>query len=139
MTFGDPIRSFSTPTPDGRHIVLDDILTGGASFWYSDSILETISLVSLENGAVQKTLAAPAANPRGLAVDGNFLYVVCQDDNRIDVIDPQNGIVQRSFATPGTRGSGLTFDGRTLMRLINFSIKWILSTGLLYSLFYLLQ
>jgi glutamine cyclotransferase len=63
-------------------------------------------------------IPVPADDPRGIAWDGTYLWVVTGPDTNetpvIFQIDPADGAVQQSFEAPGHRPRGLTWDGEAL-------------------------
>ncbi|MFH1540146.1 MAG: NHL repeat-containing protein, partial [bacterium] len=48
-------------------------------------------------------------NPRGIAVDGAFLYVASASDNTVKVIDPGTGLVDKTLGSSGTGFGQLVF------------------------------
>ena len=65
-------------------------------------------------GNVIKKLAAPSACTTGLAYDGQALWTVDRDSDKLYRIDPADGKVLASFDAPGYFCTALAWDGKSL-------------------------
>lgn len=78
---------------------------------------------SLPAGEIVSQFPAPGPSPRGLAWDGEYLWV--GDDSTVTIykVDPVNGRVVSSFKATGTELRGLAWDGEDLWQADNAAMK----------------
>jgi hypothetical protein len=114
LTVFDPNFSFGAPGPTPRDMAFD-----GTDLWVTtendvDPSETDIHRVSVVDGTVLQTFAAPAGSHRGLTWGDGSLWYASSDTDRIYRLNPADGTVQNDFATPGSSPRGLAWDGSTL-------------------------
>ncbi|MBN1274500.1 MAG: hypothetical protein JXB26_19740 [Candidatus Aminicenantes bacterium] len=70
--------------------------------------------VSAKVGDVSKVIKTPGPCPKGLAFDGNFLWLSDDFTDMIYKINPGDGSVVKDFEAPGFCPEGLAWDGKNL-------------------------
>ena len=74
-------------------------------------------IVNCTGTEIKKSYATPEDNPKGLAWDGEYLWLVHDQDSDtglITKIDPNNGVILDAFSSPGNEPKGLTFGDNHL-------------------------
>jgi hypothetical protein len=85
------------------------------SLWLSDSESNTIYELDPTNGAIRSSFAAPGSEVRGLAFDGQYLWVIDYDTLSLIQFDFSGNVQYTvSIATLGNDPEGLEFDGQYL-------------------------
>jgi len=81
-------------------------------------LVNFLMILNSSGTEIMASYATPKDNPRGLAWDGEYLWLVHYQDysdlGLIVKINPNNGHVLDSFPSPGTRPKGLAFGGNYL-------------------------
>lgn len=80
------------------------------------STSQTVPVTKTGGSGVVLTLNAPASEPRGLAWDGQNLWVsdITDDQESFYKISPTDGQVLATLPTPGVLPTGLAWDGQNL-------------------------
>ena len=112
VTFGLTVNDapFSVPAPSN----VNGIAFDGTWLWAvgGSGASPVIYRLDPTDGSVEQSFAAPGADHRGLAWDGQNLWYASHATLTIYQIDPIDGTVLNSFTTPGTQPRGLTWvDG----------------------------
>ena len=100
---GTVTRSFSTP------VHFFDITYDGTSLWGVDDVNQQVVEFD-KNGLVIKQFSSPGSLPRGIAWDGQALWVLDYTSHNIDRIDPANGTVLSSITAPVDQPVSLDYD-----------------------------
>lgn len=80
------------------------------------STSQTVPVTETDGSGVVSILNAPASEPRGLAWDGQNLWVsdITDDQESFYKINPTDGKVLATLPTPGILPTGLAWDGQNL-------------------------